>query len=275
MAQNDIRHRAHLSTSLAQVPNVDANASRLGQVVLNLIVNAVQALREGDVASSEIGVSVFRAASGEVVIEVRDTGEGIPPAILGHIFDPFFTTKPPGVGTGLGLAICHGLVKAMNGHITVESAPGRGSTFRVFLPASQAGAAAAEEAAAPVRSSERLRVLVVDDERSIGTSLKILLRDDHDVEAVTRAADALERLSGGAAYDVILCDLMMPEMSGMAFYDAVHALWPALAPRVVFLTGGAFTAASRDFLERVPNPRLEKPFETRRLYEVMHAVRTA
>jgi CheY-like chemotaxis protein len=163
----------------------------------------------------------------------------------------------------------------MDGQIIVESVAGAGTTFRVLLPPAQDGAAAGDDARDSRAEAESMRVLVIDDERAIGTSLAILLKGEHEVASVTRAADAIARLEAGESFDVILCDLMMPEMSGMGFYRVLLERWPELAPRVVFLTGGAFTAASREFLERVPNARLEKPFEARRLYEAMRAVRAA
>jgi signal transduction histidine kinase len=133
MAWSEIRHRARLVKDYGEVPPVNANESRLGQVFLNLLVNAAQAIPHGDLQANEIHLST-RYEDGWVVVAVRDTGVGIPKENLGRLFDPFFTTKPAGVGTGLGLSICHGIITAMGGRITVDSEPGRGTTFRVFLP---------------------------------------------------------------------------------------------------------------------------------------------
>jgi len=144
MAWNEIRHRARLVKLYGAVPNLEANEGRLGQVFLNLIVNAAQALPEGHAEQNEIRVST-RLHDGRVVIEVSDTGGGISPEIIGRIFDAFFTTKGVGVGTGLGLAICHRIVTDMDGELTVESTVGKGTTFRVTLPI--ASRAAIEEAA--------------------------------------------------------------------------------------------------------------------------------
>jgi signal transduction histidine kinase len=134
MAQHMIAERALLERHYDEVPPVEANESRLAQVILNLLLNAAQAVPEGDPAGHRITVST-RARAGSVVVEVADTGQGIPAAIVGRIFDPFFTTKPVGVGTGLGLSICHGIVSAHGGEISVESEEGRGTTVRVVLPA--------------------------------------------------------------------------------------------------------------------------------------------
>ncbi|HEX8824927.1 MAG TPA: ATP-binding protein [Archangium sp.] len=133
MAWSEIRHRARLVKDYGEVPFVLGNESRLGQLFLNLLVNAAQAIPHGNLQGNEIRLTLT-SELGEVVVAVRDTGEGIAPENLGRLFDPFFTTKPVGVGTGLGLSICHGIVTAMGGRISVESERGRGTTFRVFLP---------------------------------------------------------------------------------------------------------------------------------------------
>jgi CheY-like chemotaxis protein len=208
------------------------------------------------------------------VIEVADTGAGIPEKIRGRIFDPFFTTKPVGRGTGLGLAICHGLVKAMKGDITVGSNTPRGTTFRVFLPLAEHAPRRSESLRLATPAVDRMRVLIVDDEPSIGRALETFWRGEHDVVFVTRAADALTRLAE-ESFDVILCDLMMPAMNGMQFYEALSAAKPDVARRVVFLTGGAFTPAARAFLDRVPNPHAEKPFDIGALNAAMRIARSS
>jgi two-component system NtrC family sensor kinase len=133
MAWSEIKHRARLVKNYGPVPAVQANESRLGQVFLNLIVNAAQALPEEGGDSAEIRISMWHE-EGSVVVSVQDTGKGIPEEHLSKVFDPFFTTKSVGVGTGLGLSICHGIITALGGRITVESKVGRGTTFQVFLP---------------------------------------------------------------------------------------------------------------------------------------------
>ncbi|NPC86787.1 PAS domain S-box protein, partial [Pyxidicoccus fallax] len=134
LATTEIRHRARLVKQFADVPRVRANESRLGQVFLNLLVNAAQAIPAGTPERHEIHVATRVGTGGRVVVEVADTGSGIAAENLPHLFDPFFTTKEPGEGTGLGLSICHSLVAALGGEIHVESEPGKGSTFRVLLP---------------------------------------------------------------------------------------------------------------------------------------------
>ena len=138
MAWNAIRHRLHVVKEFDAVPLVTANESRLGQVVLNLIVNAAQAAPEGRVDDNTLRLVTRTTEDGRAVIEVADTGCGIPKENLERIFDPFFTTKPAGVGTGLGLAICHTIIAELGGEIEVDSEVGRGTTFRLLLPQARA-----------------------------------------------------------------------------------------------------------------------------------------
>jgi signal transduction histidine kinase len=134
MASHEIRYRAEVVRDYGPVPLVDANESRLGQVFLNLLVNAAQSIREGSPDSNHIRVATHTDAAGRAVLEVSDTGDGIPKDILGKLFTPFLTTKPAGVGTGLGLSICHRIITAHGGDISAASQQGKGSVFRVSLP---------------------------------------------------------------------------------------------------------------------------------------------
>ena len=259
MAHNEIRHRAHVVQAFdPEAPPVYAHASRLGQVFLNLLLNAAQAITDGRADEHEIRVRTRRSSDGEhVCVDIEDTGIGIPPSIIRRIFDPFFTTKAPGIGMGLGLAISHQIVRAMDGEITVESRPGHGSTFTVTLPIARASVASAT-AASCTSALAGLRILVIDDEAAVGRSLCALLAPEHEVVPVVRAQEALDRLDRGERFDVILCDLMMPEMSGMELYERVAA---ELQRRIIFITGGAFTPQARQFLAGVARPHLEKPFD--------------
>ena len=270
MAWNEVRHRARLVKLYGVVPKVEANEGRLGQVFLNLIVNAAQALPEGHAEQNEIRVST-RVHDGRVVIEVSDTGAGIPPEIIGRIFDAFFTTKGVGVGTGLGLAICHRIVTDMDGELTVESTLGKGSTFRVALPiarheAIEVTAPVVEAMAGPGR---RGRILVVDDEELVLRSVKRLLTKEHDVVALAKAKQALALCAGGETFDLILCDLMMPDMTGMDLHRELSRVAPEQAKRMVFLTGGAFTANAWTFLSDPAREHLEKPFSPTTLRAVV------
>jgi signal transduction histidine kinase len=134
MASSQIQHRARLVRDYFDVPPVQGDASRLGQVALNLLVNAAQAIPDGKPTENEVCVVTRMDGAHRVVFEVRDTGCGIPLEIRRHLFEPFLTTKPVGKGTGLGLSVCHGIVTSLGGEITVESEVGKGSTFRVSIP---------------------------------------------------------------------------------------------------------------------------------------------
>ncbi|MBN1209119.1 MAG: PAS domain-containing protein [Myxococcaceae bacterium] len=140
MVLPELRNRAHLNRHLDDVPPVRGNESRLGQVFLNLLINAAQAIREGAPERNQVDVHL-REEGAWVVAEVQDTGHGIPADLMKLIFDPFFSTKPVGIGTGLGLSICHGIITGMGGEISVESTVGRGTCFRVKLPINKPGAA--------------------------------------------------------------------------------------------------------------------------------------
>jgi len=262
MAWNELRHRARLVRDYGDLPLVHGSEARLAQVFLNLLINATHAVPEGNASGNEVRVSAQALPSGKVVVEVRDTGCGIPEATLGRIFDPFFTTKPPGVGSGLGLSICQRLVSGMDGQIEVESQVGCGSMFRVTLARARGPLehVAAEQVTQPARAVPRGRLLIIDDDEAVGAALKLVLSDEHEVRIDTSARCALERLGGGERYDIILCDLMMPELSGMDFHRELTTVDAELAQQVIFLTGGAFTLGAREFLDRVPNPRLSKPF---------------
>jgi signal transduction histidine kinase len=133
MAAHEIRHRARLVVESDGVPQVYGNGARLCQVFLNLLINAAHAITPGQVARNEIRLSARGGSDSHVLVEVSDTGCGIPPENLARIFQPFFTTKPRGVGSGLGLSVCHRIITAHEGEISVESSPG-GTTFRVRLP---------------------------------------------------------------------------------------------------------------------------------------------
>ncbi len=266
LAQNEIRHRARLEVDVGEIPHVTGSEHRLAQVFLNLLINAAQAIPEGRAAENVVRAVTATARDGRALVEISDSGSGIPAEVLPRIFDPFFTTKPVGVGTGLGLSICHGIVSGLGGEILVESAPGKGSSFRVFLPpaaaSAQPHAVAHGLAAAAGSAALRGKILVVDDEALVARAVGRILSSQHEVVTRTSARAALADVAGaGGGFDLVLCDLMMPDMNGMEFHARLREIAPALAERTLFLTGGAFTASAREFLARVPNPRIEKPFE--------------
>jgi PAS domain S-box-containing protein len=265
----DVRHRAVITTELSdETPLVIANESKLGQVVINLVVNAVQAMPEQRNANENtIVVRTRSLSSGEAVIEVEDNGSGISSDVLPRLFDPFFTTKPIGLGTGLGLAVCEGIVASVGGRIEVATQVGRGSTFTAIMPAMVRSARASRPPPARIPTSPRTtRVLVIDDEPLIRSVVaRTLVAHGFEVEEAASGREGLDRLIAGDGDQVVLCDLMMPDLDGAALYEQLLARRPELASRVVFISGGAVTERIRTFIDRPDIIVVQKPFVLERL----------
>jgi signal transduction histidine kinase len=275
MSRNNLEHRAAVLKEYGLLPPMTGNRSALGQVFLNLLLNAAQAVPAGRAGANAVTIRTFEAG-GECVIEIGDTGAGIPPHVLPHIFDPFYTTKPIGEGTGLGLAVSHRIVTDHGGRIEVESVVDKGTRVRVSLPlplhaAGPAPSPPGAEAAAREMAQGRGRVLVIDDEPMVGRVIQSALGGEHEVVLAARAADAFARLATGETFDIILCDLLMPEMGGREVYERLSVEWPHLASRVVFMTGGAFTSEASDFLECTDRRVLAKPFAADELRALVRA----
>ena len=228
--------------------------TKLCQVVLNLLVNAAEAC---DGAEACIDVTSDRDGK-DVVLAVDDTGTGMTEAIRTRIFDPFFTTKGRRQGTGLGLAITHRIVRQLGGTIEVDSRVGEGSTFRVRLPSSpppSAQASASPEA--PPRKRERARVLIVDDEPGLAEAFAMSL-PEHSTTTATSGVEALACIDA-QEFDVIVCDMSMPEMDGPGLHAVLSEKDADLASRMLFVTGGAFTTQAHDFLREKAEHVLFKP----------------
>jgi signal transduction histidine kinase len=265
IVMNEIRRRARLTRDYEEVPTIRASAPRLGQVFLNLILNAAQAIPEGRAGQNEIRLTT-RVTGEDVIVEVRDTGTGIPAEVRGRIFDPFFTTKDVGSGTGLGLSISHNIIRNLGGEISVESTPGAGTTFRVRLPVARGGA----ERSLPSHirpAAGRARILIIDDEPMIGAMVVRVLGDRHRVEAVTNPDAAIARIARGERFDAILCDMMMPEQSGADVHAAIEKLAPDQAHHMIFLTGGAASERAAAFLAEPGRIVIDKPFSLEGLEE--------
>lgn len=246
-----IRRKARLVRDLRTTPPVLGNEPRLRQVVLNLILNAVEALPENQSTRHVIDVSTGEEA-GQAVLRVADTGPGIAPQVLTHVFEPFFTTKPVGLGTGLGLSIAHSIIEQHGGTIEVDSALGVGTTFTVRLPRGI-------EAPDAEETSDSSRILVIDDEPLIVRAFTQVLRG-YNLVVAHSGPEAIRILSDDASFTLIFCDLYMPEVSGMEVYEWVRHNVPGLERHIVFMSGGARDAVSQSFLARLPNPQLQKPF---------------
>ncbi|MCA9656548.1 MAG: hybrid sensor histidine kinase/response regulator [Myxococcales bacterium] len=267
MAHNEIRHHARLVTRIESRATVCTNPRRLTQLFLNLLTNAAQAIEAGQAAANQIHVSTT-VEGDRVVVRVKDTGRGIPAGLHPQVFEAFFTTKRAGGGTGLGLPVCKRIVDELGGEITFSSTVGMGTEFVVRLPASTARPRP-EPKAVTTTAEGRASILIVDDDPLVGSSIGRLLRRSHEVIIANSGLAALERLDSGVEFDLVLCDLMMPDMTGMDFYGRVHELFPEVTERFVFMTGGAFTEAAARFIERTEHPVLTKPIRTATLREVV------
>ena len=271
LVMNDLRVRARLRVEHGDPPFVMGDEGRLGQVFLNLLSNALQAIEEGAPDDNEVRVATWADDEGRAVVEIRDTGVGIPGHLLGRVFEPFFTTKPVGKGTGLGLSISHGIVRALGGEITADSTVGEGTTFRVVLPP----ATQVEPRSEPVEMSPDARplaVLVIDDEPAIGDALRGALPPGHDVIVAASAREAIERFNALQHYDVVLCDVQMPGMSGIELYRYARRVWPKIARAMVFMTGGSLTPDARALVEADGRSVLEKPLDLDRLQVIFATV---
>lgn len=251
-----------------ELPGVLGHASQLEQVVVNLAINARDAMPEG-------GTLAFRtrrgAEPGWVEVSVVDTGAGMGPEVQARIFEPYFTTKAPGKGTGLGLVMVYGMVKGHGGHVEVESAPGRGTTFTLHLPAQADVPVPAPEAAAPAHggtpvSLRGLRALVVDDESDLRRIVQILLeRAGAEVEVAVDGEEGWQRYREGGPFDVVVSDLRMPRASGMDLLLLIRGVAPAQP--FLLMSGFGLEEASAQLAEDPCVGTLAKPFRSQEFLE--------
>jgi PAS domain S-box-containing protein len=273
LTANEVRHRAQLVQDIGATPPVFADDSRLTQVFINLLVNAAHALPEGHSDTNRITVRTRTDDQGRAVIEIHDTGRGMAAEVQARAFEPFFTTKDIGEGTGLGLSICHGIVTSLSGQISLDSELGTGTTVRVVLPACADLEPPAPVPAPPVVGTahaepgepHRRRVMVVDDEPRVADTIQRLLKRDYDITVALCGREAIEYIQNGARFDAIVSDVMMPNMTGIELLDELQRLAPEQAHRVIFLSGGAFTAQTRERLAHSGARQLEKPVTAKQL----------
>ena len=268
MAAKTVRARGRFEASLRSTQPVLANPVAIGQVVTNLVLNAAQALPDDYSEDSVVRLSCHDDVD-QVVIEVQDTGCGIPPELLERVFDPFFTTKGVGKGTGLGLAISHQIVTDLGGRIELVSEVGQGTTVRVILPVhSQAPDDVEDEPSLNDISYPQRRVLIVDDDDKVLRSMVNTLSRLH-------VDDAVDHLALGFGYDAILCDLMMSPRTGIELLDALTVVAPDLVERLAFITGGVFTGALQERVLRSGRPVAYKPFQTEQLLRLIEVLAQA
>lgn len=280
LVRHELRHRAVVTVDVsASLPQPRGDEGELVQVLVNLLINAAHAIDDApERAAHEI---VIRAAldGDEVLVTVKDTGCGIPESIRDRLAEPFFTTKAVGRGTGLGLSICHGIVEALGGTLELDNQPDGGAEARLRLPVtddaplSTATVPTSTPTPSPPSSGGRpsgspsLRVLLVDDDAMVRRSLKRLLRD-HDVVTAGSGHDALERCRA-ERFDVILCDVMMPNMSGTEVLERLSERDPDQAAKLILVTGGVFTPDERERIDRLGTRVLEKPVGAAQLEEAI------
>lgn len=276
LTANQTRHSATIVKRYEQVPCVLGNEGRLGQLIRNLIINATQAIAPGNADQNQITINLMNDPSGRVVVEVSDTGAGVDASIARRLFTPYFALNPVGRGISLELAICHRIVSALGGRITARSTPNEGSTFRVELPSAHVSVPASPPATkstpAPTHSGQRRgRLLFIDDDSLVLKLLTRIFEAEHETVATLSASDALSIVAEQRAFDLIFCDVMMPNTSGITFFEKLSQIAPELAERVVFMTGGAFNSVAQQFLAQVPNQHVAKPFDLAAIRALVHA----
>jgi CheY-like chemotaxis protein/anti-sigma regulatory factor (Ser/Thr protein kinase) len=270
MLRSELRYRTTVERDLCSTGLVRASAARLGQVFLNLILNAAHAL--GDLHPKRNRLYVrSRDEEESVIVEVEDNGPGIPSEVMPRIFESFYTTKPPGIGTGLGLPISLDIIRRYGGELSAISDPGKGALFRVRLPAAKVAKAARAKSLECPKVETRRRVLAIDDEALLLKAYQRMLSAHHDIEIKLGAREALRLFGQDRNFDVVLCDLQMPEMSGVELHAMVKEQWPELAGKFIFITGGAFSVEARRFLEDPTVVCINKPFQIRELMELIEA----
>ena len=257
LCASELQGRAVVALDLPDLPRVRINEGELCQVLTNLLLNSAQAMT----AVGHIAVSAS-LVDDAVLLAITDDGCGIEPANLGKIYDPFYTTKEPGRGTGLGLFVSKRIVESAGGTMRIVSEAPRGTRVEVRLPAAAVSARPLTPKPAPPalpRIPQRLRLLVVDDEPSLLHSLKLVLEDSHEVTICQRSPDAIALVrSDPTRFDVILCDLSMPDIDGVAFHHHLQEL--GIEDRFVLMTAGAFTARGEAFLREATCRQVAKPF---------------
>ncbi len=266
---NQVQHMATLECTALRLPPASGQESRLVQVLTNLIVNASQAFASPAPDRNRIRISGLVEGSW-VVLRISDNGRGIDAEDLPKIFDPFFTTKGMG-GTGLGLSLCYGIVRSFGGELDVESRVGEGTTFSLRLPMASptsTGPEIDDERSA----ARRARVVLIDDDELVLRGMRRLLREHHNVEAFGEGEKALAYLRENQDVDIILCDLMMPRMTGADVYLALQAEFPELCSRIWFISGGTFSAQLSEFATIMSERILAKPVSRATLLDKIQSV---
>jgi PAS domain S-box-containing protein len=269
---NEVRHSAQLINTVPDDIWVPCSETRLLQVFMHLLANAVHSIEERRTGKNEIRIEVSWNRKDRVSIALRDTGTGMSQETVNRLFTPFFTTKPNGKGTGLGLSVTRTILESCGGHIHFESRLGEGTTAHVELPTVAPPVAVAPKPAPPERTGKRGAVLVIDDEPFVANALSRLLRSrGFQTEVATDGRVGLDKLLKGK-YQAVVCDLMMPEFSGVDLFHQVEQTAPELVRRIVFLSGGAFTPRAEEFVQEARRPVLSKPWKVEALVAAIEEI---
>lgn len=286
VAAGELRGRVKVEKRYGDTPDVLANAGRLSQVFLNLIVNAAQAFEDGDDRRNHL-VLTTSSDGYDVLVDVTDNGPGIPREYVSRLFDPFFTTKPVGVGSGLGLSICVNIIRSLDGTLDIDTEVGRGTSFRIRLPQAPAARFSdpesmsvpeedlrAAERATPrrVKRLRRPRVLLVDDEPRVLEALARVLRRSFEVVPCRSGREAMGIVRAGLRLDAVVSDLRMADGSGIELHKQLEDHAPHLASRCLFITGGGFAPGEQEFLDAPERRWMSKPLEPRKLEETLWEV---
>lgn len=271
---HEVHHRGRLATRFESVPPVLASQSKVEQICLGLLLFAAQMLPDDTSRRNAVRLSLEADERKLAVLEVVCEGCHVTEADIDRLFEPL-PAGDDGRVLGFGLSVCRALVEQLGGQIDAKALPGTGLVLRTAIPYVPAQRAAdskvpsSRPSSLPPAALGKAQVLVVDDDPGVGRALRLMLEDEHEVKCLTNPREALRELLSNAKYDLIFCDLMMPELSGMDIYQVLRFNRPGYEAKIVFITGGAFTPAARKFLDQVPNQRLEKPFNLRSLQRLV------
>ena len=270
----EVLYRARWVKRVEPTPPVLGNRLQLTQALTNILLNAAQAIREGDRNHNEVELSTG-VRGDRVFIRVRDTGIGIPADLRSRLFEPSFTTRPGDRGVGLGLAVSSEIVRKHKGELRFESAPGGGTIFEILLPLPMGSARTSSPPVTAPPAGERLKVLIIDDEDELLVAYQRLFGKRYDLSIARGGREAVALLECDATWDAILCDIMMPDMDGTAVYEWVAQHRPALLRRLGFCTGGVFTPRSRELADRVPDRLFDKPMSRAQVMAAVDRLRSA
>jgi PAS domain S-box-containing protein len=259
------KYSAQLKCKFGKLPLFYGNQGQISQVFLNLLINAIQALNPENKERNQIKIKTSYINK-EFIIEISDTGCGISPQDLKKIFEPFYTTKSLKEGTGLGLSIVQDIISEHGGDISVESTLGQGTTFKVKLPSCKPRISQylTQPSLKKVVLKTKGKILIIDDEKNLLKAFSRLLSGLHEVSTAENAAKGLEMIKEND-YDVILCDILMTDISGIDFYKKIQENFPDLSSKIIFITGDLLNEEIERFLSQIPNRVLKKPIDPKKL----------